>query len=78
MIQEAVKGWCGLHLAVAVGLCILGLNWWQVGLVAFGFEIFQFFKAKAAFINPGNSLLDIGSYVLWAVVYTKFIGWSIF
>ena len=79
LFQEVVKGWFGLHLIVALLLtAILGINWWQMVLVAFGLEILQFIKAKAEFINPINSLLDIGSYTLWCYLYTKYIGFHLF
>lgn len=79
MKQEALYGWCGLHLGVALALAVgLGINWWQMALIALGIEVFQFCKAYGSFVNPINSLLDIGSYTLWVFLYTKYIGWSFY
>lgn len=77
--QEVFKGWFGLHLGIAVGLAfVLGINWWQMALIAFVIEVVQFLKTDAAFVLPVNSLLDIGSYTLWVYLYTRFVGFSLF
>lgn len=74
-VKPEALGWLqhlGIGVVAYAFLYALEVGWWQslvtIAVGAFVVEIIQFFIARAAYVNPVNSILDIWFYVLGGIL----------
>jgi hypothetical protein len=68
-MRKEASGWLFQHIPLGFMFYAFVPHLWAIALAALIIEVIESARVKFAYVNPINSLLDIGFYVLGGVIF---------